>query len=656
LGNLCNPAKFWGEILRRLHLTGLIQIIIGGVLEGSIYAVLALGFSLIFRVAGVINLSQGAFCIAGALTMYSFEVTLGWPTPLAAAASVGSIALAAFLIGTLTFVPAMSRLPNSGVLMLTVGILTLIEGAALIVWGSEPYALPPFSGEHPVEFLGLRVASQGLWIFGVTTLVVIALWYLLARTSLGQSLRACAENMMAARLMGIDVRDMMLLSFVLAAVIAAIGGILISPITSLQFDSGRLFSIYGFIAVAIGGMGSFAGAVFGGLFLGIVSQLAAAYVSSLFSNALALGILLLVLIFRPSGLFAGRTARRTDVRDEQRVYSAAAQIRGPTAWALGVIAAVGLFTIPSIVPAGGLLNSLVITGIWFIAVLGLDILMGFAGQVSLGQAAFTAIGGYTAAILATNHGLPPLAATMCGAVLAVACSIVLGLVTARLRGHYLALATLAFGLLVDSIAVGWTDLTGGPSGLVGIPSFSMGGFSFSTPLSMYYLVASLIVVLVLFLAGGMQGSFGRALQAIRTDPLAAAALGINVPRYKLAAITISAALAGVAGSLYAFNFHFLSPEMVGTQRSLEMLGMLVIGGEATLAGPIIGVALLTLLPTIFQPLALYKTLATGVLLIVFFSYLPQGIFGTIANALARLGGKRGLPNALPAGAMERPAE
>jgi branched-chain amino acid transport system permease protein len=139
----------------------------------------------------------------------------------------------------------------------------------------------------------------------------------------------------------------------------------------------------------------------------------------------------------------------------------------------------------------------------------------------------------------------------------------------------------------------------------------------------------------------MRGSFGRALQAIRTDPLAAAALGIDVPRHKLAAVTISAALASLAGSLYAFNFHFLSPEMVGTQRSLEMLGMLVIGGEATLAGPIIGVALLTLLPTIFQPLAYYKTLATGVLLIVFFSYLPQGIFGTMIKISARLGARSG---------------
>src|SRR5262249_21439824 len=142
----------------------------------------------------------------------------------------------------------------------------------------------------------------GLWILGISACIVLGLWYLLARSALGQSLQACAENMMAARLMGIDANRMMLLSFVLAAGIAALGGILVAPITSLQFDSGRLFSIYGFIAVAIGGMNSFAGAVLGGLFLGVIGQLAAAYISSIFSNALALGILLAVLIFRPQGL------------------------------------------------------------------------------------------------------------------------------------------------------------------------------------------------------------------------------------------------------------------------------------------------------------------------------------------------------------------
>jgi len=281
-------------------------------------------------------------------------------------------------------------------------------------------------------------------------------------------------------------------------------------------------------------------------------------------------------------------------------------------------------------------GSLVITGILFIGVLGLDLLMGFAGQVSLGHAGFMAVGGYTAAILATRLGLAPLAATGAGIALSLAVALVLSLVTARLRGLYLALATLAFGLLVDSVTVGLAGLTGGPSGLVGIPSFALGGYAFTSATSTYYLVWGIGAALVIVLANLARSAFGRALRATRADQTAARALGIQVPRYKVSVFMISAALAALAGSLYAFYFHFLSPEMVSTSRSLEMIAMLVLGGEGTLVGPLIGVALLTLLPAAFQPLATYKTLAEGLVLVLIMLYLPAGIFGGLLAALQRL--------------------
>jgi branched-chain amino acid transport system permease protein len=616
------------------------SIIVGGLLQGSVFAIIALGFALVYRVTGVINLSQGAFCIVGALTMYTLEQTLGWPAPLAALGAVLATTAFGAVLGAATFVPALARLPNSSMLMLTAGLLTLIEGAVLVVWGSEPYDLPAFSGEAPVEILGVRVSTQGFWIAGTALIVIVALWYLLSRTILGKQLRACAENPLAARLMGIDVSRMTLLSFALAAMIGAIGGIVLAPITSLQFDSGQFFTIFGFIAVAIGGIGSFIGAVVGGLVLGVAEQLAAGYVSSLFSNGLAVILLLAILLVRPSGLFATGVARRQDVRDEQQIHLGLVRFKGRDATLFGAAAVAVLLVLPWLIPSSsGLLSSLVITGILFIGVLGLDILMGYTGQVSLGQGGFMAIGGYTAAILAVNYGWPPLLGTLAGIVLSVVCALLLSLTTMRLRGVYLALATLAFGLLVDSLAVGMMDVTGGPSGLVGIPSFSIGAYSFTSPLSMYYLVLVLMIALVLLLWGGVRSSFGRVLKAIRTDQTAAAALSIDVPRYKVAAFAISAALASLSGSLYAFFFHFLSPEMVSTSRSLEMITMLVIGGEGTLVGSLVGVALLTLLPEIFQPFALYKRLAEGALLVLTFQYMPAGIFGAAAAWLSRLGGR-----------------
>ena len=141
-------------------------IIVGGLLQGSVFAIVALGFALVYRVTGVINLSQGAFCIVGALSMHTLQQTLGWPGPLAAVAAVAGTSLFGAALGAATFVPALSRLPNSSMLMLTAGLLTLIEGVVLVVWGSDPYDLAAFSGEAPVDVLGVRVPTQGLWIAG----------------------------------------------------------------------------------------------------------------------------------------------------------------------------------------------------------------------------------------------------------------------------------------------------------------------------------------------------------------------------------------------------------------------------------------------------------------------------------------------------------
>jgi branched-chain amino acid transport system permease protein len=165
----------------------------------------------------------------------------------------------------------------------------------------------------------------------------------------------------------------------------------------------------------------------------------------------------------------------------------------------------------------------------------------------------------------------------------------------------------------------------------------------------YYLVWGVVIVSLIVLGNAMRSDFGRTLRAIRTDQTAALALGIDVPRYKLYAFLIGAAFASIAGSLLAFDFQFLSPDMVSTNQSFLIVTMLVIGGEATLVGPVIGVILLTLLPTAFQFLANYKTLASGILLVVAMLYLPSGLYGGFVTIVRRLGGgPRPTPRPLPA--------
>lgn len=625
-------------------MTEFIQIGIDGLVVGTIYALIALGFSIVYRVTGAISLAQGGFVILSALVGFTFTETLGMPALVGLPLAVVITTIFGTVLGALTFVPALSRLSNSNVLMITVGMLTLLEGLTFILWGSQPYAPPPFSGGDPVSIGSVRIPTQDFWVFATVAVVLAGLWYLIGYTRLGRALRACSENPTAASLVGVNVTRVTVLSFMLATALAAIAGVVVAPTTTLQFDTGGLFTISGFIAVVIGGLSTSGGALVGGLLLGLATQLATAYMSSLFSSAIALLILLGVLVWRPGGLIRSGVVRRQDVREEKRVLGHLLRFPPKTAMWLSVVGLAIALGLPFVVTSSGVMSSLTIAAIQFIALIGLDLLMGYCGQVSLGQAGFMAIGGYTAGYLVINFNFPPLLAILAGMGLSLVCALILAVVTLRLRGLYLALATLAFSLLVDSFAVGFIDITGGPSGLVGVPSFSIAGFDFDTSLSMYYLAVGVSVVVLLMLFGGLRSRFGRAIIAIRTDQMAASALGVNVVRYKLVVFSISAVLASLSGSLYAFSFNFLSPDMVGVNKSFELVSMMVIGGEGTLIGSLFGCILLTLLPTIFQSLAYYKTLASGLLLILCFLYLPQGIYGAFAQRLVRWTSRSKLPH------------
>ena len=422
----------------------LIQFLIGGLIQGCVFAMLALGFSLVFRVTGVINLAQGAFCVLGPMAMQILEAAFHAPVWLAAPGGLVVSTALAVGIGSVSFVPAVSRLSTSSSLILTAGLLTFLDGLIFVIWGNEPYALPGFSGTPPFIVGAIRIPSQSVWLLGTCGILLVSIWYLLQRTGLGRALRACAENPMAARLMGIDVRRMTLVSFGMAAFVGCLTGIMVAPITALQFDTGDFFTMSGFIAVAIGGIGNLAGSVIGGVFLGLTQQLAAGYISTLFANTLALALLIVVLLVRPAGLFAVGTRRRTDVREAQAVHRPLVRFDGPVSVGIGGVLFAVMAVLPLVPLPDGMIDSLLITLTLFIAVLGLDVLMGFAGQVSLGQSGFMALGGYAASILSVSYDWPPVASM--GAALAISCAIgaSLAIVTTRIRGLYLALATLAF--------------------------------------------------------------------------------------------------------------------------------------------------------------------------------------------------------------------
>jgi branched-chain amino acid transport system permease protein len=610
------------------------NIIIGGLITGSIYALLAVGYSLVFSVSGALNLAQGAFVALGALVMYSFMNNAHLPIVAAFLASLCVVGAAVGIIEWVVIRRAVTRISHASLLMMMGGLLTAFEGAAYLIWGANPFAFNQFSGAQPVTLGQLSIPTQGFWVIGAMLASVAALSWLLSRSRWGRGLRATSENMTAARLMGVPVDRMILLSFVAAALLGVIGGAVIAPLTSLDYTSMASYTNEGLIAVSLGGLGSVYGALAGGLALGVVEAVVSGYVSSLFSTAISLIVLIGIIFLRPQGLLGRVRGGRMDVAERAagRIYAPPKLPRGWLPAAGGVLAVVMLF-FPRIIPAGDM-RAVNITGLFCLTIVGLDLLTGVAGQVSLGQAGFMAIGGYTSAILAVHYNVPTLIGLIAGAAGSALVAAVLGVVCGRLRGMYLAIVTLAFGILVEALANG-LNITGGPSGIAGIPPFSVGGFSFDTDTRMFYLVWILVAVALVLSANLIHSNRGRILRAMHGDQVGARSLGLHVTRAKVAVFVISACIASVAGSLYASYFRYLSPDQVGSAQSLTLITMLAIGGMGTLFGPLVGVALLTYLPLVSQSVANYSMLITGVLLVLFLRYLPAGIWGAVLEGVSR---------------------
>jgi len=285
-----------------------LQFLAAGLTAGSIYALVALGFSIVFNASRVINFAQGEFVMIGGMAAASL-VGAGAPLLLAIAGAV----LLATAVGLLLEKLAIERAARADVttlIIITIGASILLRGLAQLVWGKGIRALPPISGERPIELLGASVLPQSLWVLGATLAIVAALSWFFERTRAGRAMRATAANRLAAQLVGIDVRHVLLASFGLASALGAVAGALIAPIAFTSWDAGTLLGLKGFAAAILGGLGSFHGAVAGGLVLGLLESLGAGFVSSAYKDAIAFVVILAVLFVRPDGLVGALRSER----------------------------------------------------------------------------------------------------------------------------------------------------------------------------------------------------------------------------------------------------------------------------------------------------------------------------------------------------------
>jgi len=280
----------------------LAQVVVAGLTSGSIYALVALGFTMIFAVSGFISLLQGEYVILGGLIAIALSQWLGLPLPVAILAAVAGASLFGAIFQRLTLSPKRNLSPDAA-LIVTLGGAFVARGTAMVVFGKDPLSLPSFSGERPVAFGEVVVATQAFWIIGTLAAIAAALWAFFALTYTGKAMQACSQNATGARLVGIDLNAMGFISFVASAAIGAIAGVVIAPLNFVSYDEGLAVGIKGFIAAVLGGLGSYPGAVAGGILLGLAEGLSAAYISSQFKDAIAFVILLVLLLFRPGGLW-----------------------------------------------------------------------------------------------------------------------------------------------------------------------------------------------------------------------------------------------------------------------------------------------------------------------------------------------------------------
>jgi len=279
-----------------------------------------------------------------------------------------------------------------------------------------------------------------------------------------------------------------------------------------------------------------------------------------------------------------------------------------------------------------LMNTALISAI---AVIGLNFVFGYAGLISLAHAAFVGIAAYIVAILTTAHGWSPWLAALLAIAATCLCAYIAGRILLRLKGHYLALATLGLNVSFTIVASNWLDVTGGTNGISGIPSLSLAGVPLDDERSFYWFALAVLTLLAGLAARVRHSHAGRALMAVRDDELATAMTGLPVTRIKVAAFTLGAAYAAVAGCLFAFHIRFVSPEDFNFSHSIIYLAMLIVGGEGSIVGAVLGAVGVTLLPELLRGVGNAYMLVFGVLVLVILVVLPRGLISLAQPATYR---------------------
>jgi len=570
-------------------MTQFLQLLVVGLSTGSVFAVVGMSIVLIYRTTGIVNFAQGVFTVLGALLTFRLhEAAL--PLWLAGAFAVALAGVAGSVLAVVAFGFRRSTTPLAS-LIITLGASFVAEALLLLWLGDIPRSYGGIS-DHAWDIGGVLVQPQYVLIAAVALAAAAGLMAFLSRTIVGQALVACSDSRRAAELVGLNVRSIAVVAFVCAGALSALAGALLAPSYPMTYASDVTITVNGFAAAVFGGLGSIRLALLGGYTLGILEQLVVGYVDSQYSLVIALVLMLVLIGWRARGEIGGLA---------HHVGAAAARTRRPLPMPARLALLAGAATFACWLPFQlttfglGLYDRM---GLYALVTIGLTLLTGFAGQISLGQGAFFLIGAYTSAILTVgidpatrvvdpDAGISPLLAVLAAPVVTAAVAALLGVPLLRLRGHYLAFATLALHLIAFSLLYAQDRFSGGQYGIPVTKPLEIAGHQLRGALHAA-VVWGLVAVALLLASNLVRSRAGRALQSIAADEASAAASGIPVASIKLRLFVFAGALAGLAGGLFTFSFQFVSPDSFPIVLSVQFIVMIAVGGLGNVYGAVVG--------------------------------------------------------------------
>lgn len=617
--------------------------VLNGLAIGNVYSLLALGFSLVFGVANLINFAQGSLFMVGAYLSW-MGISHGMSLAVAVAFSVVISMLLGIVIDAVALRPLEGG-PSIAPLLSTLAVSVVMDELAQLIWTPETQAFPnPLAGTvWQIGSAYISAIDVLICVIGVTAMLALTMF--LSKTWPGRALRAAAQDKDASMQMGVDAGNLRRLAFGLAAGLGALGGAMVGLYYQSIFPAmGLSFGLKGFVAALLGGITSLPGAVAGGMLLGVFESLASGYAGAQYRDLVAFTLLMLLLIWRPQGLLGQR--RLAGLGGEQAAAGAvpSTSLLGEGAWKkqsgrfssrelhlpirslLMLLAVAGLLPV---LPVGPYVMQVALTGIIFaMLAAGLTVVAGTAGQVSLGHAAFFGIGAYTAALLAKNTGLPLEAVLLIAAALSALLAHLSAQPMLRLTGHAVSIATLAVGQIAYLVMLTWIPVTRGPMGIPGIPAprlLLLGGRTVGSLQAQYWMAIALLMVLTWASHRLLVSPVGRTWRAVREDRLAAQAAGVPLQRYLPLAFGWGGLVAGVAGALYAYMLTYISPDSFAVDTSILVLTMTVLGGLGNLAGAILGGLLLAMLPEALRGFVDYRMITYGMLLLLTVRFRPRGL-------------------------------